>query len=177
MAEKTSKHSSPKSPNQNPNFASHPDGINPSAPAAGTAGWGTTSDERSGISPHDMESTRAGQMKGNPGDDMTRASQRASEAATTNKRRSEDTGSGQAHLSRRTSASAHSMNTGHGGANHTFRCADAGHTDCRWETSGKTEEEVLQNIVEHARTDHGMTDWTDAMHDRVRGAIRHHKAA
>jgi predicted small metal-binding protein len=31
--------------------------------------------------------------------------------------------------------------------------------------------------VEHARNDHGMTDWTDAMHGRARGAIRHNRAA
>ncbi len=35
----------------------------------------------------------------------------------------------------------------------------------------------MQNVVEHARKDHGMTDWTDAMHDRARGAIRHDRAA
>ena len=64
------------------------------------------------------------------------------------------------------------MNTSQGAANHTFRCADAGHSDCRWETAGRSEEEVMQNVVDHARDDHGMTDWTDAMHDRVRGAIR-----
>ena len=60
---------------------------------------------------------------------------------------------------------------------HTFRCADAGNADCRWETAGRTEDEVMQNVVEHARNDHGMTDWTDAMHDRVRGAIHRSRAA
>lgn len=177
MADKTSKPSSPRPSSENPNFGSHADGINPSAPSAGTAGWGTTRDERRAISAHDLESTQAGQMKGNPGDDMTSASQRASEAATTNKRRSEDSGSNQADLSRRTSASAHSMNTSHGGTDHTFRCADAGNADCRWETSGRTEDEVMQKVVEHARNDHGMTDWTDAMHHRVRDAIRRRQAA
>ena len=176
MAEKTSKQRSPQRPNQNPNFGSHAGGINPAAPSVGTAGWGTTSDERSAISEHDLEATRAGQMKGNPGDDMTTASQRASEAATSNKRRSEDSGGNQADLSRRTSASARSMNSSHG-KEHTFRCADAGNTDCRWETSGRTEDEVMQKVVEHARNDHGMTDWSDAMHDRVRGAIHRRQAA
>lgn len=176
MAEKPSKQSSPQRPSQNPNFGSHADGINPAAPSVGTAGWGTTADERSAISEHDLEATRAGQMKGNPGDNMTSASQRASEAATTNKRRS-DSGGNQADLSRRTSASARSMNTSHGAIHHTFRCANAGNTDCRWETSGKTEEEVMQKVVEHARIDHGMTDWTDAMHHRVRDAIHRRQAA
>ena len=69
------------------------------------------------------------------------------------------------------------MNTSHGGTRHTFRCADAGNTGCRWETSGRTEEEVMQKVVEHACNDHGMTDWTDALHNRVRGAIRRRQAA
>lgn len=162
-------------PGTNPNVNSHSGGINPSAPSTGTEGWGTTRDEREAVSSNDPQATRAGQMKGNLGDDMTTASQRASEAATTNKRRSEDADDDQADLSRRTSASAHSMNSSQGGAAHTFRCADAGNTDCQWETSGKTEEEVMEQVVQHAKYDHGMTDWTDAMHNRVREAIHHHR--
>jgi hypothetical protein len=65
---------------------SNAEGINPSAPASGTAGWGTTSDERAVLTPPGLAATRAGQMKGNPGDTMTEASNRASEAATTNKK-------------------------------------------------------------------------------------------
>ncbi len=61
-------------------------GINPSAPTAGTEGWGTTSDERRVLGRNDASDTRAGQMKGNPGDHMTAASQRTSHAATTNKK-------------------------------------------------------------------------------------------
>lgn len=61
-------------------------GINPSAPSVGTAGWGTTNDERNVVGSGDAAATRAGQMKGNPGDNMTEASNRASEAATSNKK-------------------------------------------------------------------------------------------
>ncbi len=60
--------------------------INPSAPSAGTEGWGMTSDEQRALGPNDPQHTRTGQMKGNPGDQMTAASQRASDSATTNKR-------------------------------------------------------------------------------------------
>jgi predicted small metal-binding protein len=105
---------------------------------------------------------------------MAAASRRASDQATTNKRPSDT--NNQSDLSQRTSGSAYSMNHSHGGI-HTFRCADAGHDECNWETSGKSEEEVMQKVVEHARDDHGMTDWSDAVHDRVRGAIRHRRAA
>jgi predicted small metal-binding protein len=150
-------------------------GVNPSSPSIGTEGWGMTSDERRTLSQHDPAATRAGQMKGNLGDKMTEGSERASQAATTNKRRSEDMD--QADLSRRTSASAYSRNTSHGGADHTFRCADAGNSDCRWETSGNTQDEVMQKVVEHARDAHGMTDWTDAMRNRVRDSIHRREAA
>jgi predicted small metal-binding protein len=157
------------------NLGTHPDGINPSAPTAGTEGWGTTADERQAVSPGDPRATRDGQMKGNLGDDMTAASERASEAATTNKRRSDD--NNQADLSRRTSASAHSMNTSQAGTAHSFRCADAGNSDCRWETAGDTQDEVMQKAVAHARDAHGMTDWTDALRERVRDSIHRREAA
>jgi predicted small metal-binding protein len=154
----------------NPDVNSQDGHINPSAPSAGTEGWGMTSDERRVLTSNDPQHTRAGQMKGNPGDHMAAASQRASDKATSNQRPNE---SDQHDLSRRTSGSAHSMTH----AEHTFRCADAGNSNCNWETSGRTEDEVLEKVVEHVREDHGMTDWSDAMHDRVRHAIRHRKAA
>lgn len=81
------KDANPKTQPQKPNpEVSDQAEINPSAPASGTAGWGTTSDEREVLTPPQGSATRAGQMKGNPGDNMTEASNRASEAATTNKR-------------------------------------------------------------------------------------------
>ena len=156
------------------NLGTHPDGINPSAPTVGTEAWGTTPDERQALSPDDTQATRAGQMKGNPGDDRTAATQREEKRASTNKGRSE---SEFADLSSRTSASAHSMNTSQGGTAHTFRCTDAGNSDCRWETQGDTEDEVMQKIVEHQRDAHGMRDWTDALRNRVRDSIHRRKAA
>ena len=159
-------------PDVNPDNGS----VNPSAPSVGTEGWGMTSDERRVLSKHDPKHTRAGQMKGNPGDDMTEASNRVSEAATTNKK-PDHRSSEHADLSRRTSISSHSVHTNQASTPHTFRCADAGNPACDWETSGNSEEDVMQKVVEHAREDHGMTDWTDAMHDRVRHAIRDRRAA
>ncbi len=164
----------PNTPGTNPDVHSREGGINPSAPTVGTEGWGQTSDERRTLSSVDPKDTRAGQMKGNPGDHMTAASQRANEAATTNKTPS---GDNQADLSRRTSGSAYSMNTSHGGNDHTFRCADVGNADCRWETSGHTEDEIIQRAEEHGRRDHGMRDWTEATRNKVRDAIRHRNAA
>ena len=86
-------------------------------------------------------------------------------------------GGNQADLTRFISASAYSMSTSEGGADHIYRCADAGNADCRWETSGGTEEEVMQRIEEHQRQEHGLPDWTEAMRSKVRDAIRHRRAA
>jgi predicted small metal-binding protein len=167
---------SPIGSGTNPDTNSEGGHINPSAPSAGTEGWGMTSDERRVLSSNDPQDTRAGQMKGNPSDQQAAASQRASDAATTNQRPDEP-GDIQADLSRRTSISAHSMNTSQGGTAQTFRCADMGNSDCRWETTGDTEDDVMQRVVEHARDGHGMTDWTDAFRDKVRDTIRHRRAA
>ena len=150
-------------------------GINPSAPTSGTEGWGHKPDERQHTS-NDASATRAGQMKGDLGDSRTAQTQRAEEAATSNKRPSH-ANDDQADLSRRTSASSFSMNTSHGGTDHTFRCADAGNGDCRWETSAGTEDEIMQRVEEHGRRDHGMADWTEAIRKRVKDAIRRREAA
>ena len=157
----------------NSNLGTHPEGINPSAPTTGTEGWGTTPDERRVLPPNNRQATRDGQMKGNPGDDRTRATQREEATGGTSQGRSED----KADLSRRTSASAHSMSTSQGGTARTFRCADAGNADCRWETQGDTEDEVMQKVVEHQRDSHGMTDWTDALRSKVRDSIHRREAA
>ncbi len=88
-----------------------------------------------------------------------------------------DKDNNQVDLSRLTSASAHSMSTSHGGQDRTFRCADVGNADCRWETGGHTDDEIVLRAEEHGKRDHGMSDWTDAIRSKVRNAIRHRKAA
>jgi len=151
--------------------------IDPSAPATGTEGWGQTSDERLVLSDNHPAHTRSGQMKGNPGDHMTAAPQREEKRASSNKKRSDEPGDRHTDLSRLTSGSAHSMHHGHTGDNRTFRCADAGNADCRWETSGQSDDEIMQRAEEHNREHHGMGDWTEAMRGRVRNAIRRREAA
>lgn len=178
MADRSDKPETSPTAGTNPNVSSHSGGINPSAPSTGTEGWGTTRDERNTVSTNDPEATRAGQMQGNLADDMTRASLRESERATTNKRPSEGTGRQPADLPRRTSASADAMHHNQPpNPGYSFRCSEAGMSDCDWEATGQNEDEVMQKIVEHARDDHGMTDWTDAMRDRARNTIRQRKAA
>ena len=177
MPKDEEKKKQPKTSSAVPDVQSQSGGINPSAPSTGTEGWGQTSDERRVLSTNDPHATRAGQMQGNPGDHMRAASEREEKRATSNKSRSDSTGDNQADLSRLTSASAHSMSTSQGGADHTYRCADAGNADCQWETSGGTEEEVMRRIEEHQRQEHGLPDWTEAMRSKVRDAIRHRRAA
>ena len=65
----------------NPDMNSEDGHINPSAPSAGTEGWGMTTDEHRVLGSNDPKHTRDGQMKGNPGDQMTAASERASDKA------------------------------------------------------------------------------------------------
>ena len=151
--------------------------IDPSAPATGTEGWGQTSDERLVLSDNHPAHTRAGQMKGNPGDHMTAAAQREEKRGKSNQKPGHDSGENKTDLSRLTSGSAHSMHHGHTGDNRTLRCADAGNPDCRWETSSATDDEIMRRAEEHARQDHGMGDWTEAMQGKVRNAIRRRKAA
>ena len=171
----TDKNRMPDTPGTNPSVNPQTGAVNPSAPTVGTEQWGNTSDERRVLGQHEPADTRAGQMKGNPGDSRTAETKRASERATTNKHPERD--SNQADLSRRTSASAYSMNTSHGGQDHTFRCADAGNADCRWETSGATEDEVMRRVEEHWRGDHGMKDWSTAVRNHVHDNIRRREAA
>ena len=142
--------------------------VDPSAPTTGTGGWGQTSDERLVLSDNHPQHTRAGQMKGNPGDDMAAASQREEHRASSNKRRSDEPEDTHDDLSRLTSGSAHSMHHGHSGDHRTFRCADVGNADCRSERSGVTDDEIVQLAEEHGRRDHGMGDWTEAMRGKLR---------
>jgi predicted small metal-binding protein len=158
----TDKHPMPNIPGTNPDMQSTDGEINPSATSVGTEQWGNTSDERQVLGKNHPAATRAGQMKGNPGDHMAAGSQREHERATTNKRR-DDPGN-ERDLSRRTSASSHSMHVDQSKTTgtHTFRCADTGPADCKWEITGNSEDEVMRRVEDHARHDHGMKDWSTA---------------
>jgi len=63
------------------------------------------------------------------------------------------------------------------GHDRTFRCADMGNADCRWETSGTSEEEILEAVHRHGQTEHGWNDWTEAMRKRVSDIIHERRAA
>jgi predicted small metal-binding protein len=58
------------------------------------------------------------------------------------------------------------------GAERTFRCADVGNADCRWEAKGRTEDELMPQIDRHAREAHGMSKIDDHMRSKIKDAIR-----
>jgi predicted small metal-binding protein len=161
MPKSTDTNLNPNIPGTNPSVDPKTGAVNPSAPTVGTEQWGNTSDERRTL----------GQSASEQQPDTSNKRDGRAPAG----RRPEDTNQGD--LSRRTSASAYSMNTSHGGADRTFRCADMGNADCRFETSGDTEDEVMRNVEEHWKRDHGLSDWTGPMRSRVRDNIRHREAA
>ena len=57
----------------------------------------------------------------------------------------------------------------------TFRCADVGNADCRWEAVGRTEDELRPQIERHGREAHGIKD-IGSMWSRIKDAIRERAA-
>lgn len=59
----------------------------------------------------------------------------------------------------------------------TFRCADVGNADCRWEVSGHTADELLPQIEAHAREHHGVSQYDERARRRILDAIHERRAA
>src|SRR6266404_6997391 len=53
----------------------------------------------------------------------------------------------------------------------TVSCRDVG-MDCDFVAKGETDEDIMQQAAEHARTAHNMTEIPPEVADKVRGAIR-----
>jgi predicted small metal-binding protein len=136
----------------NPSINPKTEAVNRSAPTAGTEGWGNTEDERRTLSENPPSISKDGQIP-------------------------HAEGSNQVEPSWRWGSPAICMNVTHEGRDRTFRCADVGNADCRWETSGASDEEILGEVHRHGQTEHGLNDWTDAMRNRIRDAIRERHAA
>lgn len=64
-----------------------------------------------------------------------------------------------------------------GGGARTFRCADVGNADCRWEVTGRTEDELMPQIEQHGRDKHGIRNWDGETKNKMRNAIRERRAA
>lgn len=57
-----------------------------------------------------------------------------------------------------------------------IRCRDVG-VDCDFEARGETEQEVLDQCAEHARTAHNMAEIPPELAAKVRSAMRDEKPA
>jgi predicted small metal-binding protein len=69
-----------------------------------------------------------------------------------------------------------SPGAGEGDSVKSFRCADVGNADCRWEAVGRTEDELHPQIERHGREQHGMKEIGKDMWSRIKDAIRERAA-
>ncbi len=58
----------------------------------------------------------------------------------------------------------------------TVKCRDVG-VDCDFVARGQTDQEVLRDAAEHARSAHGMKEIPPELAAKVKAAIREEKAA
>lgn len=74
------------------------------------------------------------------------------------------------------STNSSNISPGAGGDNvKSFRCADVGNAECRWEAVGRTEDELRPQIERHGREQHGIKD-IGSMWSRIKDAIRERAA-
>ena len=60
---------------------------------------------------------------------------------------------------------------------HSFRCADAGFSDCRWEASMASSDQLWDEIHRHASGIHGMKTLDEQTRGRIQDVIRVRRAA
>jgi len=60
---------------------------------------------------------------------------------------------------------------------HSFRCADAGFADCRWETSMASSDQLWNEIERHANDEHGMKSLDERTRGKIQDAIHVRRAA
>lgn len=60
---------------------------------------------------------------------------------------------------------------------HSFRCADAGFSDCRWEASMASSDQLWNEINRHAGNAHGMKTLDEQTRGRIQDAIHVRRAA
>ena len=58
----------------------------------------------------------------------------------------------------------------------TLNCTDVG-VDCDASFTGETEDEIMAQAAEHARTEHGLDQVPPELAEKARGAIREAQAA
>jgi len=60
---------------------------------------------------------------------------------------------------------------------HSFRCVDAGFTDCRWEASMSSSDQLWNEINRHAENAHGIKSLDAKTKGKIQDAIRVRRAA
>lgn len=55
---------------------------------------------------------------------------------------------------------------------YSIRCIEIGDVDCPWEGTGKSEEELMQEVERHGRDQHQWTSFSDETRNKVKNAIR-----
>jgi predicted small metal-binding protein len=60
---------------------------------------------------------------------------------------------------------------------HSFRCADAGFADCRWEVSMASSDQLWNEIQRHATDEHGMKSLDERTRGKIQDAIHVRRAA
>lgn len=125
--------------------------VNPSGPTTGTEGWG--------IGPGEANTT------GVPQGSLGKRPQH------TEARRADDFGNAP--------EERHGIEEAGrtGGGARTFRCSDMGNTDCRFEVSGSSDEDLLPQIERHARQHHGINKTDEKSRRKILDSIRERRAA
>ncbi len=55
---------------------------------------------------------------------------------------------------------------------YSFRCADVGLSECQWQTNGSTLEEIMQNVEEHGKNEHNLTEINEDLRNRIRQNVK-----
>jgi predicted small metal-binding protein len=63
------------------------------------------------------------------------------------------------------------------GGHHSYRCADAGNADCRWETSSASSNDLWADIERHHQEVHGKPTLDQMSRGRIQDAIHVRRAA
>ena len=63
------------------------------------------------------------------------------------------------------------------GQQRTFRCADAGFKECKWQAVGSDDNEIMDQVKEHGQKVHGITNFDENMRRKVQDNIHDRQAA
>lgn len=135
-----------------------PDGsINPSAPTAGTEGYGM--------------------QKGEPGnEDVSASESHPNNRGAGDVRRTSYPHPEGSHLMENKSRQDELRDNPNNRMGKSLSCSDVGNMSCNWSVVGEHEDEIMRRAEEHARDAHGITSFDESTRKRVHDAIRNRAA-